>query len=127
MAILVTKRTLKLKQIGMRTHSILGIVVFSNPRGPLVVFMRTTTHSSSRVTALQHHKITYNVNQIISRNNSPRLLVAELFRYHFPQIQSEAVRDLLGQILVGAPAKNFYIGHFFVCLFIFLKIVQEME
>lgn len=43
--------------------------------------------------------------------NSPCLLVAEFLRYHFPQLQSQAIRHFLGQVVVGAPAEEHDVRH----------------
>ncbi len=48
---------------------------------------------------------------MISINDSPRLLVAELFAHHFSQLQPETVRDLLRQILVRAAAEDLDVRH----------------
>lgn len=43
--------------------------------------------------------------------HSPRLLVAELLRDHFPQFQPQPIGYLLGQIVVRAPAEKHDVRH----------------
>lgn len=43
--------------------------------------------------------------------HSPSLLIAEFFGDHFAQIEPEAVGHFLGQVMVGAPAKQHDVGH----------------
>ncbi len=44
-------------------------------------------------------------------NNSPGFLIAEFFGDHFPQLESQSVRDLLRQIRMRAAWKNLNVGH----------------
>lgn len=47
--------------------------------------------------------------------DSPRLLVAELLCDHFPQFQPQPIGHLLGQVVVGAPAKKHDVRHVRQC------------
>lgn len=47
----------------------------------------------------------------LNENNSPGFLIAEFFGDHFPQLESQSVRDLLRQIRMRTAAKNLYIWH----------------
>lgn len=54
----------------------------------------------------RHRSVVYSVAMY-----SPCLLVAELLRDHFPQFQPQPIGHLLGQVVVGAPAKKHDVRH----------------
>ncbi len=47
----------------------------------------------------------------LTANNSPGFLIAEFFGDHFPQLESQSVRDLLRQIRMRTAWKNLNVGH----------------